>query len=194
MNNLVEAAVLRSSSFLKPNPYIEFSVDDKSPRKTEVSKSTYQPKWNEEFTVLVTPHSKLHFRLLDHSTFRKDTLIGEKRLSLFQILTHYNGKLENLELTLDLISESKHDSQLAKVGELVTLFDGLKIDMANVTPPNAGDIMRQPQCPVLNGVTLPLGRLIFNYEIIAGWPLDRKSQNLIVDMSLNYIIFVFSKK
>ncbi|XP_033231253.1 E3 ubiquitin-protein ligase Su(dx) [Belonocnema kinseyi] len=153
----IEAAVLRSASFLKPNPYIEFSVDDKSPRKTEVAKSTYQPKWNEEFTVLVTPHSQLHFRLLDHSTFRKDTLIGEKRLSLFQILSHYNGKLENLELTLDLISESKHDSQLAKVGELVTLLDGLKIDMASVSPPNSGDIMRQPQCPVLNGMPLPLG-------------------------------------
>ena len=134
-------------------------MDDKSPRKTEVSKSTYQPKWNEEFTVLVTPHSQLHFRLLDHSTFRKDTLIGEKRLSLFHILSHYNGKLENLELTLDLISESKHDTQLAKVGELVTLFDGLKIDMTTVAPPNTGDIMRQPQCPVLNGMTVPLGTL-----------------------------------
>lgn len=150
---------------MKPNPYIEFSVDEKSPRKTEVSKSTYQPKWNEEFTVLVTPHSQLHFRLLDHSTFRKDTLIGEKKLSLFQILSHYNGKLENLELTLDLITEtSKHDSQLAKVGELVTLFDGLKIDMTNVTSPNTGDIMRQSQCSVINGSTnaaIPLGKLIF---------------------------------
>ncbi|XP_051170026.1 E3 ubiquitin-protein ligase Su(dx) [Leptopilina boulardi] len=155
----IEAAILRSSSFLKPNPYIEFSVDEKSPRKTEVSKSTYQPKWNEEFTVLVTPHSQLHFRLLDHSTFRKDTLIGEKKLSLYQILSHYNGKIENLELTLDLIAESsKHESHLAKVGELVTLFDGLKIDMTNVTPP--GDIMRQYQCSVINGSNnsaVPLG-------------------------------------
>ncbi|KAH0552405.1 E3 ubiquitin-protein ligase Su(dx) [Cotesia glomerata] len=142
----IEAAILRSSSFLKPNPYVEFSVDDKSPRKTEVSKATYQPKWNEEFTILVTPYSQLHFRLLDHSTFRKDTMIGEKRISLFQILSHYSGKLENLELTLDLINESKHDSQLAKVGELVTLFDGLKIDMSTVTPPAVIEQMRQPAC------------------------------------------------
>ncbi|XP_063989823.1 E3 ubiquitin-protein ligase Su(dx) [Diachasmimorpha longicaudata] len=140
----IEAAILRSSSFLKPNPYVEFSVDDKSPRKTEVSKATYQPKWNEEFTILVTPYSHLHFRLLDHSTFRKDTTIGEKRISLFQILTHYNGKLENLELTLDLINESKHDSQLMKVGELVTLFDGLKIDMSTIAPPQCEQA--HPQC------------------------------------------------
>ncbi|XP_008557828.1 E3 ubiquitin-protein ligase Su(dx) [Microplitis demolitor] len=152
----IEAAILRSSSFLKPNPYVEFSVDDKSPRKTEVSKATYQPKWNEEFTILVTPYSQLHFRLLDHSTFRKDTIIGEKRISLFQILSHYSGKLENLELTLDLINESKHDSQLAKVGELVTLFDGLKIDMTTVTPPVVIEQVRQPACTSSVG-SHPLG-------------------------------------
>lgn len=131
----VEAAALRSSSFLKPNPYIEFSVDDKSPRKTEVSKSTLQPKWNEEFTVLVTPYSQLHFRLLDHSSFRKDTLIGEKRIYLYDILVHYNGKLDSLELTLDLLSGNKHDYCQTKVGDLVTLFDRLKIDMSTVAPP-----------------------------------------------------------
>ncbi|XP_020278502.1 E3 ubiquitin-protein ligase Su(dx)-like [Pseudomyrmex gracilis] len=140
----IEAARIRSSTFLKPNPYVEFSVDDKSPRKTEVLKSTYQPRWNEEFTILVTPYSNLHFRILDHSTFRKDTLIGEKRLSLFQVLSHYNGKLENLELTFDLMSESKHDSQLCKVGELITIFDGLKIDAANETTSNVGD----PPCSI----------------------------------------------
>lgn len=48
----VECAHLRvGTSFLKPNPYVEISVDDKSPRKTEIVKCTYQPKWNEEFTL-----------------------------------------------------------------------------------------------------------------------------------------------
>jgi atrophin-1 interacting protein 5 (WW domain-containing E3 ubiquitin protein ligase 1) len=80
---------------------------------------------------LVTPHSQLHFRLLDHSSFRKDALVGEKRLSLFDVLTHYNGKCENLEITLDLLSESKHDTQPVKVGELITLLNGLKIEMSS---------------------------------------------------------------
>lgn len=132
----VEAASLRNSSFLKPNPYVEFSVDDKSPRKTEVSKSTLQPKWNEEFTVLVTPYSLLHFRLLDHSSFRKDALIGEKRINLYDILEPYSGKLESLELTVDLLAGSKHDYCQAKVGDLITVFDRLKIDMSNVAPPS----------------------------------------------------------
>lgn len=56
-------------------------------------------------------------------------MVGEKRLSLYEILTHYNGRCENLELTLDLMSESKHDTQPVKVGELITLLNGLKIEM-----------------------------------------------------------------
>ncbi|KOC65444.1 E3 ubiquitin-protein ligase Su(dx) [Habropoda laboriosa] len=143
----IEGAILRSSTFLKPNPYIEFSVDDKSPRKTEVSKSTYQPKWNEEFTILVTPYSQLHFRLLDHSTFRKDTLIGEKKISLSQVLSHYSGKLENMEVTFDLMSENKHDSQLCKVGELITVFDGLRINMPNTSSLDTSETLLYPTQP-----------------------------------------------
>uniref|UniRef100_A0A069DXJ8 E3 ubiquitin-protein ligase n=1 Tax=Panstrongylus megistus TaxID=65343 RepID=A0A069DXJ8_9HEMI len=130
----IECAHLRvGTSFLKPNPYVEISVDDKSPRKTEIVKCTYQPKWNEEFTLLVTPLSCLHFRLLNHSTFRKDGTLGEKRLSLYDVLSHYNGKCEHLELTMDLISE-KHEGRM-KVGELIALLHGMKVDMSTVPPP-----------------------------------------------------------
>lgn len=50
---LVEEASLRNNGFLKPNPYVELVIDNKSKRKTDVVKNTYLPKWNEEFTVLV---------------------------------------------------------------------------------------------------------------------------------------------
>lgn len=126
----MECAHLRgSSSFLKPNPYVELSIDDKSPRRTEFVKNTYQPKWNEEFTVLVTPRSVISFRVIDHNSFRKDATLGEKKFNLYQILTHYNGKCENLEVTLDLMSDSKHDTQPVKVGELIALLNGLRLDM-----------------------------------------------------------------
>ncbi|XP_075213345.1 WW domain containing E3 ubiquitin protein ligase suppressor of deltex [Lycorma delicatula] len=132
----IECAHLRTiGSIWKPNPYVELYVDDKNPRKTDVVKCTYQPKWNEEFTVLVTPYSHLHYRLLDHSTFRKDCVYGEKRVSLYDVLTHYNGKCDHLELTLDLMTEAKHDSTPTKVGDLITLLHGLKIDMSAYTQP-----------------------------------------------------------
>lgn len=115
---------------------MELSIDAKSTRKTEHQKNTYLPKWNEEFTVLVTPTSIIQFRVYDHSSFRKDSLIGEQTVLLSQILSHYNGRCENLELVMDLLYESKSEGRQVKNGELVAVFNGLKIDMSTIPMPN----------------------------------------------------------
>lgn len=149
-------------------------VDDKTPRKTEVSKSTLQPKWNEEFTVLVTPYSQLHFRLLDHSSFRKDTSLGEKRIYLYDILAHYNGKLENLEITLDLLSKRHDFIGQAKIGDLIIVFDRLRIDMKTIAPPNltrpelsTPNNTRQTTLQSANNtITVPLGKCLFNFILL----------------------------
>lgn len=97
---LVESANIRNSGLFKPNPYLQVIIDDKSSKKTEVIKNTSHPKWKEDFTVLVTPLSQILFRLADHHSFRKDNIIGEKRISLTKILLNFNGKCENIELTI----------------------------------------------------------------------------------------------
>lgn len=53
LHSTVEEASLRNNGFLKPNPYAELLIDNKSKRKTDLVKNSYLPKWNEEFTVLV---------------------------------------------------------------------------------------------------------------------------------------------
>lgn len=58
-------------------------------------------------------------------------------MRLFQVLSHYNGKCENLELTLVLMSENK------QVGELITFMDGLNVDLRQYPPREA----------IANGVT-----------------------------------------
>lgn len=125
----VEHASLRNNGIFKPNPYVELSIDSKSIRKTEIVKHTYLPKWNEDFTVLVTPVSEIVFRVLDRSSFLKDSLLGERVVQLGQILEHYNGRLENLELNMDLLGAIKPDGR-SKSGELVVVLNGLKIDNA----------------------------------------------------------------
>lgn len=97
---VVETASIRNSGLFKPNPYLQVTVDDKLSRKTEVIKNTLHPKWNENFTILVTPLSQLLFRLADHHSFRKDNILGEKKLNLLKILQIFNGKCENVELTI----------------------------------------------------------------------------------------------
>lgn len=160
---VVECAHLRgNSSFLKPNPYVELSIDDKNPRKTEIVKNTYQPKWNEEFTVLVSPRSQLIFRVLDHNSFRKDVLVGEKKFSLQQILMHYNGRCENLEVTLDLMSDNKSDSSPLKVGELIALLNGLRLDPTIL---GGASSRAGPHTPMTNGsAPQPLSVNHFNSE------------------------------
>lgn len=135
----IEHASLRNYSFLKPNPYVELSIDSNTARKTEHQKNTYLPKWNDTFTVLVTPTSILQFRVYDHSSFRKDSMIGEQTVHLMQILQHYNGRCENLELAMDLLYESKSEGRQLKNGELVAVFNGLKIDMSTLQSPQNGD-------------------------------------------------------
>lgn len=120
---------MRNNGIFKPNPYVELSIDNKSIRKTEIVKHTYLPKWNEDFTVLVTPVSEIVFRVLDRSSFLKDSLLGERVVQLGQILEHYNGRLENLELNMDLLGALKPDGR-SKSGELVVVLNGLRIDNA----------------------------------------------------------------
>ncbi len=72
------------AALLKPNPYVEVVVDGKPPRRTDTVKATYAPKWNESMTLLVTPYSKLLLRIFDHSSFKRDALIGEATLDIFR--------------------------------------------------------------------------------------------------------------
>lgn len=48
---VASARLNNTGSLFKPYPYVELSVDNKSPRKTDYVKSNYSPKWNESFTV-----------------------------------------------------------------------------------------------------------------------------------------------
>ncbi|XP_018324568.1 E3 ubiquitin-protein ligase Su(dx) [Agrilus planipennis] len=156
----VENASLRNNGFLKPSPYVELTVDGKSPRRTEICRTTCQPKWNEDFTVLITPQSKLFLSVLDHNNFRKDTVIGEKKIEIGELLQYYSGRLENLELTLDLLSENKGNETPTKTGELVVLLKGLSIDVANDNHVRHKSVHSMPLTP--SNVENPQSRSVLN--------------------------------
>ncbi|KAJ0181792.1 hypothetical protein K1T71_002514 [Dendrolimus kikuchii] len=129
----VESANIKNSGLFKPNPYLQVVIDDKISRRTEVIRNTLHPKWKEDLTVLVTPQSQLLFRLADYHSFRKDNVIGEKRVNLLKILLYFNGKCENVELTIDLMKTASQESTTTvnsevKAAELVLVLDGLRID------------------------------------------------------------------
>lgn len=142
LNVTVVSAKLNSSGILfKPDPYVELSVDGGVPVKTEYSKSTCNPKWDEQFPVLVTPYSKLHFRVFNHNSLMKDALLGEGCLELYHVLEKADGKLDKVPQPLELSCGSKPGRSYSY---LLTILDGMNIDMSWY-PPKEGMATAHPR-------------------------------------------------
>jgi len=123
------------TGLLKPNPYMEVIVDGKPPKKTDHQKSTYNPKWECNMSLLVIPYSKIKFLLYDYSAFKKDTLLGEICLDLYSVLKKNNGKCHKLNLGLDIkTNDNKNGSHPTdtKIGTLHLLLDGLSVDLGQI--------------------------------------------------------------
>uniref|UniRef100_A0A4W5RQ48 HECT-type E3 ubiquitin transferase n=1 Tax=Hucho hucho TaxID=62062 RepID=A0A4W5RQ48_9TELE len=68
-----------------PSPYVEVAVDDQS-KKTEKCNNTHTPKWKQSLTVIVSPFSKLIFRVWSHQTLKADFLLGMATLDISETL------------------------------------------------------------------------------------------------------------
>uniref|UniRef100_A0A671SWQ3 HECT-type E3 ubiquitin transferase n=1 Tax=Sinocyclocheilus anshuiensis TaxID=1608454 RepID=A0A671SWQ3_9TELE len=85
-----------------PSPYVEVCVDGQS-KKTEKCTNTHSPKWKQSLTVIVTPFSKLIFRVWSHQTLKSDILLGMAALEV-----------------------NRERSEV--VGDLSVCLDGLQVD------------------------------------------------------------------
>lgn len=93
-------------------------MDGKHVRKTETLKNTNHPRWDQELTILVTPMSVVQFRVLDHSSFRKDTVLGEKTVYLRDLLCKQREqRAENYILYMNLTKSSSSASGASSSGE-----------------------------------------------------------------------------
>uniref|UniRef100_A0A8C2DIH6 HECT-type E3 ubiquitin transferase n=1 Tax=Cyprinus carpio TaxID=7962 RepID=A0A8C2DIH6_CYPCA len=89
------SAKLRDSkkNWFGPSPYVEVCVDGQS-KKTEKCTNTHSPKWKQSLTVIVTPFSKLVFRVWSHQTLKSDILLGMATLEVSETLKANNMKSE----------------------------------------------------------------------------------------------------
>jgi len=164
MNLSLDNARLNNvTGLLKPNPYAEVIVDGKPPKKTETCKSSYHPKWQSDFTVVVTPYSKIVFRVYDHSILKKDALLGDCCLDLYSLLKKHCGRCQNTELALDLKSNDSKNGQgnEVNVGSLHIRVDGLNVDLRQfpaASPPVLSVLSSSPSpvvSPVVSSVVSP---------------------------------------
>ncbi|XP_033625992.1 NEDD4-like E3 ubiquitin-protein ligase WWP1 [Asterias rubens] len=130
-----------NSFFSKGDPYVEMTVDGQPPRKTEVVKKTWTPSWDEHFTVLVKPTTKLEFKVFNHFSIKSDVALGVAKLDLLPLLQKNNGQFDKLKHSVDLKSVNKSNSQ--RGGKLLLVLDGLKF---------SAETMAKLGSPVQNGL------------------------------------------
>ncbi|XP_064155495.1 itchy E3 ubiquitin protein ligase b [Anguilla rostrata] len=122
----VLSARLRESrkNWFGPSPYVEVAVDGQS-KKTEKCNNTHSPKWKQPLTVIVTPFSKLVFRVWSHQTLKSDILLGTATLEVSETLKSNDMKISEVVQTLQLSS----DQDLTDVvGDLSVCLDGMQVD------------------------------------------------------------------
>uniref|UniRef100_A0A4W5RHE0 E3 ubiquitin-protein ligase n=1 Tax=Hucho hucho TaxID=62062 RepID=A0A4W5RHE0_9TELE len=107
-----------------PSPYVEVAVDDQS-KKTEKCNNTHTPKWKQSLTVIVSPFSKLIFRVWSHQTLKADFLLGMATLDISETLKSNDMKLSEVVQILQLCSDQDHTDV---VGDLSICLDGVQVD------------------------------------------------------------------
>ncbi len=101
--------------------YAEIITDGNPSRKTEIARKSWSPQWNENFDILVTPTSRIEFRVFNYQTFKSDTLVGQCLIfvnKLGQDTSNFNFR--NLEKTFDLCVDQK-----GKTGVVEVVFNGI---------------------------------------------------------------------
>ncbi|XP_029361302.1 itchy E3 ubiquitin protein ligase b isoform X2 [Echeneis naucrates] len=107
-----------------PSPYVEVRVEGQS-KKTEKCNNTHSPKWKQPLTVIVTPFSKLSFRVWSHQTLKADVLLGMATLDISDMLKSNNMKISEVVQTLQLCADR---DQTDVVGDLSVCLDGMTVD------------------------------------------------------------------
>ncbi|XP_042361148.1 itchy E3 ubiquitin protein ligase a [Plectropomus leopardus] len=107
-----------------PSPYVEVAVDGQS-KRTEKCNNTHSPKWKQAVTVIVTPVSKLIFRVWSHQTLKADILLGMAILEISETLKANDLKLCEVVQTLQLCSDRDPRDI---VGDLSVCLDGMQVD------------------------------------------------------------------
>ncbi|XP_032376733.1 itchy E3 ubiquitin protein ligase b isoform X1 [Etheostoma spectabile] len=107
-----------------PSPYVEVTVDGQS-KKTEKCNNTHSPKWKQPLTVIVTPFSKLVFRVWSHQTLKSDVLLGMATLDVSDTLKSNDMTISEVVQTLQLCADRDMSDV---VGDLSVCLDGMTVN------------------------------------------------------------------
>uniref|UniRef100_A0A4W3J664 E3 ubiquitin-protein ligase n=1 Tax=Callorhinchus milii TaxID=7868 RepID=A0A4W3J664_CALMI len=143
--------------------YIEVTVDglQSETKKTGKRNGNLHPQWNETLTLNVTPQSRLELKVWNSHTL-KNELFGNVSIDVCDILKKNNGKLENIQLNLNLQVGNK--GGVVCSGELTVCLDGLNVDLGSL--PN-GTITTESKCNIHRLILMLGARVMVNGETIS---------------------------
>ncbi|EMP33359.1 NEDD4-like E3 ubiquitin-protein ligase WWP2 [Chelonia mydas] len=98
--------------------------------------------WNEILLMNVTAQSHLDLKVWSCHTLRNE-LLGTASISLCNVLKKNGGKMENMQLTLNLQTENK--GSVVSGGELTIFLDGPTVDLGSL--PNGSAVTEGSQLP-----------------------------------------------
>uniref|UniRef100_A0A8B9RJB6 E3 ubiquitin-protein ligase n=1 Tax=Astyanax mexicanus TaxID=7994 RepID=A0A8B9RJB6_ASTMX len=132
-----------------PSPYVEVAVDGQS-KKTEKCTNTHSPKWKQPLTVIVTPFSKLIFRVWSHQTLKSDILLGMATLET----KHSKGECTltnpilkvNFFVIFVFVRSSRDSSPSSDIADDTSLPNGHAVGSTGSPSPSAGSL-RPPRPP-----------------------------------------------
>ncbi|XP_033896819.2 NEDD4-like E3 ubiquitin-protein ligase WWP2 isoform X1 [Acipenser ruthenus] len=124
------------------NSFVEVTPDGLSSETKKTGKCSGNPElhWNENLTLNVTPQSHLDLKLWSCHTLRNE-LLGSASIDIYDTLKNNNGKIENIQLNLNLQTENK--GSLVSGGELSVCLDGLAVDLGSL--PNGSAVTDKSQ-------------------------------------------------
>lgn len=163
----------QSGWFTKGDPYVKLVVDGKQPsKKTEAARKTWEPVWDEEFTILVTPYSLLELEVNNKFSFKSDVPLGGAKIQLNDVLHSNHGKLENYSLKLNIVLDK--NGTPCQTGVLEVVLDGMGVNMRHF-PRRA---VLQAPTPIANG---PSTAAAGSSSSTNGHPPSRQSQHKVND-------------
>ncbi|CAG2110880.1 unnamed protein product [Medioppia subpectinata] len=101
---------------------------------------------------MVSPYSFIHLRVFNHNSIKRDALLGEATIDVYELLTRNGGHFERLACPLQLQSPTSNGPKTSRNPcYLYTMLDGLRVEM-NRYPPKETQIQRSMGVrPVSNG-------------------------------------------
>lgn len=96
--------------FTKGDPYAEVTVDGQPPHKTDHTKATWEPCWNQSFDLLVSERSEIEIKVYIKYRFKNDLYVGSNSLNLAQLLQQNGGRLHNIDKHVVLFDKSRNNA------------------------------------------------------------------------------------